>query len=585
MTSEKYIILKHPVHAKISDQECLDAIPEAYKAAEPIMVEIKPAEIDIGEGSDDWEQLALDQKKQFLELLKPTFELYPEAPLFYFGFAPIPLIIHLGSLCYNWRKAFPMIRSHAENKWYFELPENHKNSIVVEGLPTDENLSNKDVNLDISISHKVNSSITKEVTRDSLMKTIQLGFMEPQYEALTTQNSFIDFGNHIDKVFRSIKEKYPRIQTVHVFASIPVGAAFMFGVRIQPNIYPVIQSYQYKSTSAEQYQPAILLNSPIEEKVIFTEEEQNMAASYRQEWDSMLKDSLKKFIDNLSEKTAGYWYGYLDNKTDWTMFNTSGWNQLEPLVNNKLLAKDRISQDKIVVADGFDYDQVSYTRDIDTGFFVSLERRLKEKALINKAGRLFLIHESLHYSFHGVNKQVANGIGNFPKVVEEADYQADIYALLHEYAMAKLPSGNFNSERFKEWFIETIFVMTETMWSFDDNGEDLKTIQVRRMNRYLIWYWQSIRIKYANTLTEIFTILSEKPIIEFSGLKIKAINQRIFYNLESMAGDVCEMTVYAQGKVTRATPPNYQQLIEGFRERNGEKVKDTLEMFYKVVYR
>jgi len=43
--------------------------------------------------------------------------------------------------------------------------------------------------------------------------------------------------------------------------------------------------------------------------------------------------------------------------------------------------------------------------------------------------------------------------------------------------------------------------------------------------------------------------------------------------------------VYAQGKVTRATPPNYQQLIEGFRERNGEKVKDTLEMFYKVVYR
>ena len=57
-----------------------------------------------------------------------------------------------------------------------------------------------------------------------------------------------------------------------------------------------------------------------------------------------------------------------------------------------------------------------------------------------QAGRLFLFHEALHYSSEGhrLTSEVANGIGQFPKVIEEADYQAKVWALPSEYKYCSL---------------------------------------------------------------------------------------------------------------------------------------------------
>ncbi|MBS1594119.1 MAG: SAVED domain-containing protein [Bacteroidetes bacterium] len=578
-----YIILKHPIHTNITDAECLDAIPERFKQGDPVIVEVKPASIPFGEPIEDWDQLALMQKKAF-ETVKPLLDQHGDAPIFYFGFAPVPLIIHLGYLIGNWRQVIPMFHHHDHKKWYYEFETTDPQELLVKGLPEDENTLNMDVSLNISISGKVNADDTKSIVGDSLMKTIAVELEKPGYDILSKQSDVTAFATEIDKVFQRILEKFPRVHIVHVFGSLPIEAAFIFGTKIQPNIYPKIQTYQYKHTSASKYQPAILLNETIQPQVTFSKESEALADSFRNEWNSILKVTFKKFIDSLSEKQAVHWYNYLGSKENWNSFDVPYWNRLEPLVQNQLLPKDSLSLTQKIVADGFDYDQTKYEWSIDTGFYIALHERLKDKDIINRAGRLFLLHESLHYSYHGVNKQIAADIGSFPKVVEEADYQADVYALLHEYALSKLPSGDFDESRPKEWFINVINIMAETMWSFDDRGETIKEIQIRRMNRYLIWYWQSIRIKYANSLTEILDILSEKPVIEFSGLRVKASNQRVFYNLDDMVKELCELGVYANGKVVRATPANYTELIEGFRERDGNKIKETLEMFYKIAY-
>lgn len=579
-----YIVVKHPVHSGISDDECIAAIPESFKTGEPLFVEINPIQIPLGQAPDDWDQIALDQRKLFTETVKPLLNEHPDKPIFYFGFAPIPLIIHLGTLFGAWRRVFPMFRNHSDGKWYYEFAFEKPQILQTTGLPEDENLSNRDVNLNISLSGKINDDITKGIVGESLMKIIALGFENPGYDILSTQSDVLTFGEQIDKIFARVLEKYPRIQVVHLFASITVEAAFILGTKVQPNIYPKIQTYQYKGTSADLYLPAILLNEPEQPKVVFTEEENGVADNLRKEWNNVLTNTVPKFIANLREKGGKNWYNYLDTHISWSPFTVPFWNHLEPLVNNKLLSNDSINLSNTVVADGFDYDQTKYEWSIDNGFFIAVNNRLREKEKIVRAGRLFLLHESLHYSFNGINKQVATDIGSFPKVVENADYQADIYALLHEYAYSKLPGGDYNEKEAKEWFINTIGIMTETMWSFDDQGSLIKEMQVRRMNRYLIWYWQCIRIKYATTLADILDILSEKPVIEFSGLRIKASNQRVFYNLTAMSKDVCELGVYANGKVTRATPANYKDLIEGFRERNSGKIKETLEMFFKLVY-
>jgi len=580
-----YIIIKHPIHSSITDQECLLAIPDQYKIGDPIFTEVKPAEIDLGDGSDEWEQLALVQKKHFFETVKPVLEKYSDSPIFYFGFAPIPLIVHLASLIDNWRKVFPMFRTHNTHEWKFSLDNKKPVNYTITGLPQDENLSSNDISLNVGISFSVNPTQTQAVVGNSLMKSILVETDEPGYDQIYDQEDLIEFGNQVEHIFRTVLEKFPNLDVVHFFASIPIPAAFVFGHKIQPNIYPVIQTYQYKATDEKRYTPAIKINQRQEEKVEFSPAQITLAKKYRKSWNTMLTGEVQRFIDNLKKTNHKNWHDYLESGNAMASFKVPYWGYLEPLAANQLLYQDKISQKTDPIADGFSYDQAVYEWSIDTSFFIALSKRLKEDPLIHKAGRLFLFHETLHYSFHGINSQVAAGIGSFPKVIEESDYQADVYALLHEYAYAKLYDNSFNKGNFKEWFLQTIHIMTETMWSFDDQGVAIKEIQIRRMNRYIMWYWQAVKIKYANTLKDVMDILSEKPVIEFSGLNIKASNQRVFYNLDRMAENHCEMAIYANGKVTRTTPPNYLQLIEGFKERNGEKVKNVLEMFYKTISR
>lgn len=580
-----YIIIKHSVHSEISDQECVKAIPSNYKDDNPIIIEIKPAAIPLGDTIDDWDQLEIIQRKLYLEKVKPIINENPGATIFYFGFAPIPLIIHLGSLIDNWQKVYPMFRTHDTKEWRYELDQKKQVVYKIEGLPNDENLSNKDISLNIGLSFKVNADVTSPVVGDSLMKVVNLEVVNPGYENLYDQNDLIDFGKRMDEVFSVLNLKFPNMSVVHIFASIPIPVAFVLGHKVQPNIYPVLYTYQFKSSAETQFQLAIIINQSVEEKVEFTVEQYELAAKYRGSWNEMLTQKLNRFIKNLNDKPKGNWFDYLSTDVDWSSFNVPYWRYLEPLVANELLVQDKINQKNITVANGFDYDQTVYEWSIDTSVFVALLKRLKEEVLVNKAGRLFLLHESLHYSFHNINKQVADGIGSFPKVIEESDYHADVYALFHDYAWSKLYDDKFDEQAYKSWFIETIHIMIETMWSFDDTGEDLKEIQIRRMNRFLIWYWQSIRIKYANSIKQVVDILSEKPIIEFSGLLIKASSQRIFYNLEKMAGSIGEMAVYANGKVIRTTPPNYVKLIEGFKKLDGKMINDALEMLYKVVYK
>jgi len=61
-----------------------------------------------------------------------------------------------------------------------------------------------------------------------------------------------------------------------------------------------------------------------------------------------------------------------------------------------------------------------------------LNRRLTNTKDVDRAIRVVLIHEGLHYYQHNLSQVTVEGIGRFPKIVEDADYQADIYAILYE---------------------------------------------------------------------------------------------------------------------------------------------------------
>ncbi len=62
------------------------------------------------------------------------------------------------------------------------------------------------------------------------------------------------------------------------------------------------------------------------------------------------------------------------------------------------------------------------------------------------------------------------------RVLEEADYIADVWAMIHEYSYSKM---HYNQEAKieKEFFKEMIEVASKTMWAFDDldpNNEEMQ---------------------------------------------------------------------------------------------------------------
>jgi len=240
--------------------------------------------------------------------------------------------------------------------------------------------------------------------------------------------------------------------------------------------------------------------------------------------------------------------------------------------------------------DGFEYSDSINSWALDDGFLFGLKQRLSKSGNgdLTQAGRLFFFHEALHYSKsgHNVTKEIASGIGQFPKVIEEADYQADVWALLNEYNFCVQFEAEKVNNRVKLFFCEAIHTAVETMWSFTGSDDELKMIQVRSMNRFLNWYWQWVRIASldgAGTLDDVVKILIDKPIIEFAGLPMDLRGHRIYYKLNRKGSLSPELAAFAANRIHRLTPATIELIVTGFKEMDGEKIKTGLKSFQHTI--
>jgi hypothetical protein len=135
----------------------------------------------------------------------------------------------------------------------------------------------------------------------------------------------------------------------------------------------------------------------------------------------------------------------------------------------------------------------------------------------------------------------------------------------------------------KQFFMDTIKVATETMWSFDDAGIELEQIQIRRLNRYMIWYWIYARIESeGNSIDEIISIFEEKPVIELNGLKTKEENNRFFFELEKRKDQPLELAIFDKNHLVRdgsASNLPLEGLVNGIKEMKGEQVLNVMRSF------
>jgi hypothetical protein len=592
MAAKPIIIIAHSgLDKEITKEQC-EAAMELSGAETTHFIDFTISKARLGELYDlPFEQLALEQQRKFKNEVEPFLLKHPDAIIAYFGLAPIPLAFQLGVLLNNFSEYWIYQFHHEKRVWYKEidaLPGYNFSMPAIE-LPIKPEKGKGDVFIRVGTSFRIEPQHTYEVLQNPTNE-FDITLDKPHVDAISTQQQLTEVVAQFQDVLSAYASFLPDRDKIHLFMATTTGLTFALGTKINPNVYPYIQTYQYSKSETPKYKEAVLITKKTEILVAFTDEEKQNAATLREQWSNELTDKVKPFIKT-NEGVYPDWFAHvIQNKAELKACIKGAWEAL-PDLGKTSLPNDTIDTEVSTVDNGFKYSNSESKWQIDDGMFISLSRRLAkfQNTDINRAGRLFLFHEGLHYcqDGHCLIEEIATGIGRFPKVIEEADYQADVWALLYEYRYSYVHQQQDIESNLKKFFLDAIDTAVETMWSFVDNGADLTEIQIRSMNRFLNWYWQWVRIERLpgnGSLKEIIEILFDKPVIEFAGAEVVTLDkQRTCFKLNARALTNYELAVFYKNKVYRFAPTGISKIVDGFRELNGSKIKEGLRSFLSTV--
>lgn len=589
------VIAHYGINRKITQEECLAALPKAG---------IKNIFIDFGVGHaqlDDlfdlpFENIALAQRRQFADVLKPLLDQYPDATIAYFGFAPMPVALHLGYLVGNTHPYTIYQLHHQSNTWYAEgnpPRDGYVFQLKPTVLPKEKQRGKGDVVIRIGTSFSIDPQSTAAVIQDPANE-FDIELTAPDIDSLSRQDHIHAVVNAFQEVLNTYSNLLTDREQIHLFVSSSAGLPFALGTRINTNIYPYIQTYQYSKSRAPKHRAAILISRSVSDRIVLTDKDRKAADVIRKKWETQLQSNIKPFIVSITGNKPENWLRSvcetMEEYSAVSLHLRSPWDCI-PDISRTSLVNDRIDLGARNIEEGFEYTEKTNSWMLDDGFLAGLNIRLAKGSNgdILQAGRLFFFHEALHYSKHGhrLTKEIATGIGQFPKVIEEADYQADVWALLTEYRYCRMFEPGKLKGGIKRFFCDAIDTAVETMWSFIDTGRELTSIQIRSMSRFLNWYWQWLLIENLDgegRIEEVVRILFQKPVIDFAGAPMELIAHRTFFKLNGRQHNNLQLAGFISNRVSRFAPTATEEIVSGFRLLDGERIKAGLKSFQVSLY-
>lgn len=162
-------------------------------------------------------------ESQFNEQLRPKFRKGEINHLSVFGFAPMPLLIKLGTLINDIQHV--EIHQPVRDPKTWDL-NNDVTETYYKVIEPSETLPS--VALNISLSGTINNDrITSVLGNDCSIYTIMIN--EPFNDFLKAKKQLQDFSMEIRKLFNHIKSKYNAQTPLHVFPAMPIASAIEFG--------------------------------------------------------------------------------------------------------------------------------------------------------------------------------------------------------------------------------------------------------------------------------------------------------------------------------------------------------------------
>lgn len=610
MNTQGYIIIRQPILRSITEKEVQEVVlknhpsdaislfkqvefPSIHKKIIPHQ-EIKNIQ---------WQVEARNHQQIYQQQLKPLIEKYPDYKLVYFGAAPVALATYLGSLLGTWHKVIVFLLNHKGDKeWYQKDPSGTIEeewpdfSIASKGVPQEENNSTEDIAITVATSYPIDSTSLKNAISGNVAKLISLqtASLELDLPAVDIVNKMSD---HFRVVMNQVAKNLNQAETIHLATSIPCGLAFLLGTSISANVHPTIQLYQYDTNEVIPYIPVLKIGQPLQEILILEEEQQQLILQEKEAFEKQEWGRLQNWIQQLQEER--------EDKKSWlktwpkgvkkasSHFEFYFWEDLPAVYRTPLLESNFSTQP---LEEDLAFEEKEALWKVGDVLWFNIKKAVQEEpSKLQRAIRLLLFHEGMHYWKHNLKGPTSKGIGRFPKILERADYQSDVWAMWQEYFYTSTNHHQaIDKDHPSKFFVELIEIALSTMWAFDAVEGELVEMQIRRVNRYLIWYWQQLRLedKQCKTLEEVAAVLAEMPVLEIKGLITKVEGERIFYVLDRLApvttSNNLELGIWWNNSIVRKSSidaysiPN---LIEAFREGSSQDILQFLRAVYGTLSR
>ncbi|MDY7230249.1 SAVED domain-containing protein [Hyalangium rubrum] len=589
------ILLSQPEQLRIEPAQMVDALPETFRTLHHPVVELDLAEFAREAIQTlDWSKVQRALEEQFHQHLAPLRTKHPDYPIVYFGSAPIPLAVQLGFLIETWQQVMIIPHHHTRRLWAW-VPEPGRPStrLLPVSMPSERDRSPGEAVIRVSTSHVVDPQVTRRAVPDALLE-VDITLEHPSEDAFTREEEMLEVAKAFRETLNDIGDRFQGIHRVHLFASVQPGMALLLGAQISKTMHPPVQTYQYArhAQTGPYHVPAVVVNrQPQPEPAPLTSEEQTRASADR-EYLARDLDRMNGLAARWKSSSAKGWIEGLLAEFGKQPDFSGPWKHLPTLIDTPLL-RTKVDVPTGVVEDSFRLAPPNNHWQIDDRWLARLARRLPDASDRQRALRLLVLHELAHRGPQSLTRTSSREIGRFPKVLEEIDFQADVWAMLHEYELTRLlnPSQVEDAPKF---FMGLVRVATEGMWAFDDNGPAMREIQIRRLNRYLIWYWEYLHLERLDarsaggSLKAVLSILAQRPTIELAGPTILTHDGRVFFALEPGRVRAPELAIYHEGQLRRHGPrPDFpiDALLEGVRERDGAKILDSLRGAFEQTVR
>ena len=170
-----------------------------------------------------WRNELENLESQFNDQLRPKLRKNEIKHLSLFAFAPIPLLIKLGTLINDIHNV--AIHQPIRNPKTWRLNDNHQPSIYSTSEPTKVSSI---VALNISLSATVNNDRITSVLGDNV-SIYTLTIASPFNDFLQSKKHLQDFSFEVRKLLNFIKSKYDAQTPIHIFPAMPIATAIELG--------------------------------------------------------------------------------------------------------------------------------------------------------------------------------------------------------------------------------------------------------------------------------------------------------------------------------------------------------------------